>query len=77
MAKHKKGDRVKVKGGKHGVVQAVHSGTFYHVAGLGFFPPSHVEPEAEGTGTSSNPDPDHDGDNDMAALAYYDGLKRR
>lgn len=62
----KKGDKVKLPSGRHGVIHSTHSGTYYgvHVGGLfGFYPASHVEPDTE-NGTPSNPDPDHDGDND-------------
>lgn len=70
----KKGDHVKTKGGRHGTVHSVHNGPYYgvHIGGaLGYFPASHVEPEAEGTGTAANPDPDHDNDNDMPAAAAW------
>lgn len=66
MKKLKKGDHVKTKDGRHGKVHAVHQGTFYHIAGVGFFPPSHVEPDNDQNATPSNPDPDRDGDNDLA-----------
>ena len=72
----KKGDRVKLKDGRHGVVHSSHSGPYYgvHIGGVvGFFPAAHVapEPEAEPTGTAANPDPDSDGDNDTPAAAAW------
>lgn len=75
MAKHKKGDHVHTKEGKHGTVSEVHKGgTFYGIVGhAGVFPEAHVEADEPQNGTPSNPDPDMDGDNDipMGAAAEH------